>query len=144
MLVRLSSKGMNGSLTDSESPERVLRPCRQRWLAPEVFPILEALDELGKQANARRLKTRKGNRPLPQATGSQRVLIVDGMPVPYLPRNWYHSGWYATLNGFQKTDLLAAEVEDLPDIVSLDAIKLLSMLTRSRSDRMKFMMRLKH
>jgi hypothetical protein len=123
MLLRLSSKGMNGSLTDSESPERVLRPCRQRWLAPEVFPILEALDELGKRAKARRLKTRKGNRPLP-VTGLQRVIIVDGTPVPYLPRNWYHIGWYATLDSFQKTDLMAADVKDLPDIVSLDAIKL--------------------
>ena len=63
------------------------------------------------------------DRLLPQPTVSQRVLIVDGMPVPYFPRNWYHSGWYATLESFQKPDLLAADVEDLPDIVSLDSIK---------------------
>jgi hypothetical protein len=128
MLARLSTKGMNGSLTDSEAVERVLRPCRQRWLAPEIFPILEALDELGKRAKARRLKTRRGNRPLPQ-TASHRVLIVDGTAVTSLPRNWYHPDWYTSLDSFEKIDLQATDVEVLPDIVSLDVVRPLSNLT---------------
>ena len=80
-----------------------------------MVKILDELDALKKRAEAQRLTIRKGNRPLPRT--SKMKVVLDSLPTPSLPMNWYRPEWYDGLNTFQQGDLVSGDPEDLPDIV---------------------------
>lgn len=116
MLQRLHSAGMNYDITDSESPDRAVQPCKHWWLSDDVISILQELDTLGKRAKASRLVSRKGNRPLPRTKIIK--LVYDSAKTTCLPKNWYCREWYEGLCPFEQGDLDCADPENLPNIVS--------------------------
>lgn len=118
MLRRLHSAGMNYDMTDSESSERALQPCTHWWLSDDVITILQELDALGKRAKAKRLVTRKGNRPLPLTKNIK--FVYDSTKTTGLPKNWYRREWYESLCPFEQGDLDCADPETLPNLVSLN------------------------
>lgn len=116
MLQRLQSAGMNYDITDSESSDRALQSCTHWWLSTDVISILHELDTLGKRANALKLVSKKGNRPLPRTKTTK--IVYDTPKTTSLPSNWYRHEWYESLCPFERSDLKCVDPENLPSIVS--------------------------
>ena len=116
MLRCLHTAGMNYDMTDMESSDQALQPCRHWWLSDNVISILKELDTLGKGAKASRLVSRTGNRLLPRTKNIK--LVYDSTKTTCLLKNWYHCRWYESLCPFERGDLNCADPETFPSIVS--------------------------
>ena len=116
ILQRLHTAGMNYDMTDTESSDRALQPCRHWWLSDNVISILKELDTLRKRAKASRLVSRTGNWLLPRTKNIK--LVYDSTKTTCLPENWYRHEWYESLCSFEQGDLNCADPETLPSIVS--------------------------
>ena len=115
MLRHLHAAGMNYDMTNLESSDRALQPCRHWWLSDDVISILKELDTLGKQANALRLVSKRGNWPLP---GTKDIkLVYDSTKTTCLPKNWYHCEWYKSLSPCEQGDLNCADLKTLHSIL---------------------------
>jgi len=121
MLESLGNGGMNCPLSDSEdSTDKELQRCEHFWISIEILSLFEVLDLTEKRAKNSRFITRKGNRPL-RINNKPAKRILDSPVTPLLPKNWYREEWYDRLDLYQKTDLRAAKIKALPDIVSVPA-----------------------
>lgn len=119
MLESLGNGGMNYPLSDSEdSIDRELQHCEHFWLSTEILNLFEALDLIERRAQNSKLKPRRGNRPL-RINNKPAKRVLDSPPTSSLPKNWYREEWYTHLDLYQKTDLDAAKIKALPDIVSV-------------------------
>ena len=119
MLESLGNGGMNYPLSDSEdSIDRELQRCEHFWLSTDVLSLFEALDLIERKARNSKLKSRRGNRPL-RINKEPAKRVLDSPVTPLLPRNWYREEWYTHLDLYEKTDLDAAKIKALPDIVSV-------------------------
>jgi hypothetical protein len=120
MLESLGNGGMNCPLSDSDSIDKELQRCEHLWLSPEILSLFEVLNSIDKGARNLKLITRRGNRPLRINTKPAKR-VLDSPVTPFLPKNWYREEWYRHLDLYQKTDLKAAKIKALPDIVSVPA-----------------------
>ena len=113
--------GMNSPLLDSEvSVDKELQCCEHFWLTPKIPILVEALNSIGKRAWNSKLTTQRGNQPL-RINNKPVKKILDSPVTPSLPKNWYHEEWYNHLDLYQKTNLRAAKIKALPNIVSVPA-----------------------
>jgi hypothetical protein len=120
MLESLGNAGMNSPLSDSDSIDKDLQRCEHFWLSPEILSLFEALDSIHRRAQNSKLTRRRGNRPL-RINNKPAKIVLDSPVTPSLPKNWYREEWYNRLDLYQKTDLEAAKIKVLPDIVSVPA-----------------------
>ena len=121
MLENLGSSGMNCPLSDSEdSIDKELQPCEHFWLTPEILNLFEALDLIERRARNSKITTQRGNWHL-RINKKPAKRVLDSPVTPSLPKNWYREEWYNHLDLYQKTDLKAAKIKPLPNIVSVPA-----------------------
>ena len=78
------------------------------------------LNLIKRRAQNSKLTTQKGNQPL-CINNKPPKRVLDSPVTPSLPKNWYHEEWYNLLDLYQKSNLNAAEIKALPNIVSVPA-----------------------
>ena len=121
MLESLGNCGMNHPLLDSEDlVDKELQHCEHFWLTPKIPILFEALNSIGKKAWNSKLTTKRGNQPL-RINNKPVKKILDSPVTPSLSKNWYHEEWYNHLDLYQKTNLRAAKIKALPNIVIVPA-----------------------
>jgi hypothetical protein len=118
MLEGLGNGGMNYPLSDSDSIDKELQRCEHFWISPEILNIFDELDLIDRRAQNSKLTRRRGNRPL-RINNKPAKRVLDSPVTQSLPKNWYREEWYNHLDLYQKTDLEAAKIKALPDIVSV-------------------------